>query len=260
MNDNVPATGYGMCERIIRLPRGCNQPGEQEKVMTTPLRVTCPTAGDIPPAHQLRVWASAERHVVLRFAPDALSGPDTKASVVARLAAALPECSVFDSGGDQANEWVTVMRVITTEVVQANAAGFLAAMRLFRETATELAHRMADRLGVSPADLLDRVTDDDAVCELDGWSSEPHGMECRFEHTKTGQEVEVCLGFGAEFGVLDPYFFARFVKTTPGLEPLVVLLRHDFHDAARVIDLLATGGHLTAVEGSFGNGWVCREP
>jgi hypothetical protein len=58
--------------------------------------------------------------------------------------------------------------------------------------------------------------------------------------------------------VLDPYFFARFVKTTPGLEGLGKLLRHDFHDPARVIDLLAPG-HLTLVEGPFGRGWVCRE-
>jgi hypothetical protein len=222
--------------------------------MTTPLRVTCPTLTDIPPAHQLRVWATDEQHVVLQFPPDALT-PDTKASVVARLATALPECSVFDSGRD----WVTVMRVIPAELVAANAAGFLAAMRRFRETAADLARRLADRLGASPADLLDRVTaHDDAVCDLDrGWVSRPHGLECQFQNKLTGQEVEVRLAFGAEFGVLDPYFFVRFVKTTPGLEPLGALLRHAFHDAARVIDLLAARGHLTKVEGPFGSGWVC---
>jgi hypothetical protein len=104
------------------------------------------------------------------------------------------------------------------------------------------------------------VTADDPDCELgDGWVSSPHGTECRFENGVTGQEVEVCLGFGAEFGVLDPYFFARFVKTTPGLEHLGTLLRHDFHDAARVIDTLATKGHVTRVEGPFGSGWVCQD-
>ncbi|HYH68452.1 MAG TPA: hypothetical protein VD866_27410 [Urbifossiella sp.] len=225
--------------------------------MTTPLRVACPTLTDIPPAHQLGVWATDDRYVVLQFPPDAFT-TDAKASVIARLGAALPEFRVFDSGRD----WVTVMRVIPAESVVANAASFLAAMRLFRETATALAHRLADRLGVCPSDLLDRVTaHDNAVCDLNGeWSSRPHGMECRFENTMTGQEVEVCLTFSAEFGVLDPYFFARFVKTTPGLERLGALLRHDFHDAARVIDLLAAGGHLTMVEGPFGKGWVWHEP
>jgi hypothetical protein len=226
--------------------------------MSKPFWVTCPALSDIPPTHQLRAWATDDRHVVLRFPPDALT-TDAKGSIVARLAAALPEHSVFDSGGDRASEWVTVMRVIPAEVVVANADRFLAAMWLFRETAAGLAGRLADRLGVSAGDLLDRVTaDDDAACDLgDGWVSRPHGLECRFENKVTGQEVEVRLAFGAELGVLDPYFFARFVKTTPGLDHLGVLLRHDFHDAARVLDLLAAGGHLTRVEGPFGSGWVC---
>ena len=228
--------------------------------MTAPLRVNCPTAGDTPPAHQLRVWATDDRHVVLQFPPAALAGPDAKASVVTQLAGALPECRVFDSGRDREHEWVTVLRVIPTAVVAANAAGFFAAMRLFRQTASSLAHALAARLGVSPADLLDRVTADAAACELEGgWMSRPHGLECRFENRVTGQEVEVCLTFGAEFGVLDPYFFARFVKTTPSLERLGALLRHDFHDAARVIDILAAGGHLSSVEGPVGAGWVCRD-
>jgi hypothetical protein len=224
--------------------------------MTTPFWVTCRTLADLPPAHQLRVWVTDDRHVVLQFPPAALAGSGAKASVVTRLAAALPECSVFDSG----HEWVTVLRVIPTEVVATNAAGFLAAMRLFRETAAGLAHHLASRLGVSPADLLDRVLADHPDCELgEGWVTRPHGMGCRFENSVTGQGVEVCLSFGAEFGVLDPYFFARFVKTTPDLEHLGALLRHDFHDAARVINTLAAKGHLTTVEGPFGTGWVCRE-
>ncbi|MBN9518784.1 hypothetical protein J0H58_09730 [bacterium] len=230
--------------------------------MTAPLRVTCPTVGDTPPAHQLRVWATDDRHVVLRFPPDALAGPaHTKASVVARLAAAVPECRVFDSGGDRTHEWVTVLRVIPTAVVTANAAGFLAAARLFRRTAVSLAHRLAERAGARPAHVLDAVLAGHREVELgDGWESGHHGLGTRFENRVTGQVVDVRLNFGAEFGVLDPYFFALFLKTTPGLNPLGRLLRDDFHDAARVLDILAADGHLTWVEGPLGCGWVCREP
>ena len=71
--------------------------------MTTLLRVTCPTAGDIPPAHQLRVWATDDRPVVLQLPPGAAT-----ARIVARLAAALPDFSVFDSGATQGHECVTV--------------------------------------------------------------------------------------------------------------------------------------------------------
>ncbi len=78
--------------------------------MSPPLRVTCPTAGDIPPAYQLRAWATADRPVVLRLPPAALGAPGAKTVVVARLAAAMPGFRVFDSGGDRTHELVTVTR------------------------------------------------------------------------------------------------------------------------------------------------------
>ena len=80
--------------------------------MSTPLRVTCPTAGDIPPAYQLRAWATGDRPVVLRLPPAALAGPGAKKSVVARLAAALPGLRVCDGGGDCMDELVTVARPV----------------------------------------------------------------------------------------------------------------------------------------------------
>ncbi|MFO0800015.1 MAG: hypothetical protein U0804_21290 [Gemmataceae bacterium] len=79
--------------------------------MLTALRVTCPTAGDIPPAYQLRTWARDDRLVVLQLPPTALAGPGAKALVVARLAAAMPDYRVSDGGGDRTRELVTVARV-----------------------------------------------------------------------------------------------------------------------------------------------------
>lgn len=78
--------------------------------MSTPLPVTCPTASDIPPAYQLRAWATERRPVVLRLPPAALPGPGAKMAVVARLAAALPDCRVADGGWDRTHELVTVAR------------------------------------------------------------------------------------------------------------------------------------------------------
>ena len=79
--------------------------------MTAPLRVTCPTACDIPPAYQLRAWATDDRPVVLRLPNGSLAGPaHTKEAVVARLAAALLDCRVADGGRDHLHELVTVAR------------------------------------------------------------------------------------------------------------------------------------------------------
>ncbi|HEX4609878.1 MAG TPA: hypothetical protein VH092_16905 [Urbifossiella sp.] len=79
--------------------------------MTESFRVTCPTPGDVPPAHQFRAWTTGDRHVVLRIPRGSLAGlTNTKESIVARLAAALPSFSVADSGGDRTHEFVTVTR------------------------------------------------------------------------------------------------------------------------------------------------------
>ncbi|MFO0798297.1 MAG: hypothetical protein U0804_12540 [Gemmataceae bacterium] len=172
----------------------------------------------------------------------------------------MPECSVFDSGGDQTHEWVTVKRVIPTEVMAANAAEFLAAMRLFRRTATALAYQLAERAGVRPAQLLEAVLAGHRDVDLgNGWHAGHHGLGCRFENSVTGQVVDVRLEHGAEFGALDPFYIALFLKTTPGLEPLGRLLRDDYHDGRRVLDYFRAGGQLVRVEGQYGSGWVVRE-
>jgi hypothetical protein len=80
--------------------------------MSAPLLVSCPTAGDLPPAYQLRAWMADDRPVVLRLPPAALAAPVTKASVVARLSAALPGFRVADGGGDRTHELVTVARPV----------------------------------------------------------------------------------------------------------------------------------------------------
>jgi hypothetical protein len=246
--------------------------------MTEPLWLDCPSATDCPTADRLEELATDERHVVLRFPADAFSPPRrlTKAALIGRLASALPECSVFDSGQSSGVERITVMKVIRPEVVRANEAEFVRALRLFRRTASELANRLAQRLGVAP----DRLAECRQGRAQEGWfgrvrgllgltlpsnrldrewSYDFHGLECRFENRKTGQVVEVRLEFGTEFGVLDPYFFALFLKSTPELSHLARLIRHDYHDSARVLNVLRDSGHLRLVEGPYRGGLVVRD-
>jgi hypothetical protein len=222
----------------------------------------------------LRELVTDEHHVVLHF--PARLDIVAKASLVLRLASALPEFTVFDSGGSHDTEWITVKKVIAAENVRANEAEFVAALRLFRQTASTLATRLARHLGVPTDHLLnvglanDRTGWADWFRGLLGrrvrgnrldreWTYSFHGRECRFENRAMGQIVEVRLGFGTEFGVLDPYFFALFVKSTPALTHLARLLRDDFHDAARVLELLHRAGYLRVVEGRFGRGRMVRE-
>src|SRR5690349_17846724 len=99
------------------------------KAMSESLRIIC--GNDIPTAARLRELVADDVHVVLQ-------DPQDVRGLVERLAAQLPEFTVFDSGGA-----VTVKKVILTEPIIANAAGFLSAMRLFRDTASQLVRRLA---------------------------------------------------------------------------------------------------------------------
>jgi hypothetical protein len=79
------------------------------------------------------------------------------------------------------------------------------------------------------------------------WEYRFHGAECQFRNTKTGQILEICLGFGDESGVLDPYFFYQFVSTTPGLEKVAKLFSDSFHDTRRALKILEQHGHLRQI-------------
>ncbi|HEY7309024.1 MAG TPA: hypothetical protein VH643_06600 [Gemmataceae bacterium] len=246
--------------------------------MSEPFWIDCASATDIPAADRLRELVTDERHVVLRFPSVGFAPPpaDPKSSWVEYFASALPEFAVFESGGSHDTEQITVSKVISTKDVLANEAEFVAALRLFRQTASTLATRLAQHLGVPADHLLElgmgraRAGWADQLRGLLGrrlrghrldqeWHYWFHGGACRFESRATGQIVEVRLTFGKEFGVLDPYFFAQFVKSTAALAPLSRLLRDDFHDASRVLSVLDQLGHLRRVEGRFLSGVTVRE-
>jgi hypothetical protein len=55
------------------------------------------------------------------------------------------------------------------------------------------------------------------------------------------------LDFRGEFGVLDPFFFSRFVTTTPGLEGVAALFRDGYHDPLRALVVLERWGRLTRI-------------
>jgi len=85
---------------------------------------------------------------------------------------------------------------------------------------------------------------------LDGeWRWGFHGRQCRFDSVKTGAYLDVELCFGEEFGVLDPWFFSQFLRSIPEYGPLASLLKDDYHDTVRVLEVLHRHGRLQTVTG-----------
>ena len=79
----------------------------------------------------------------------------------------------------------------------------------------------------------------------DSWEYWFHGYECQFRNVLTEQVVDVRLkNYGNKRAILDPYFLAVFVRTTPEEAKVSELLRDEFHDTARVLEILFKKGYL----------------
>lgn len=195
---------------------------------------------EVPAAGDLFRLAANGHHVVLRITGAVRDGEMSR--LVAGLKAALPTCSVFTSGEFQ----VTVFPVIRPEHVAQIADQLLEAARAFRSIARQLCTRLAHALDLSPESLVDSPR---TSGQLDPeWRYHFHGLECCFTSVITGQELDVKLSFGSEFGVLDPWFFHRFLSTTLEYTRLAASLPDGFLDTARALDVLESTGHLIRVE------------
>jgi hypothetical protein len=186
--------------------------------VTQPVWIDCSSVADVGPPEELAVRASGGYHVVLRFAS---LGSDEKAALIDRLAAALPDFSVFDGGGGLSPVWITIMPVVPRARVLQRRAEVLRAIAEYRRACAELVGQ--HRAGTLPRE----------------WRADEHGEHCRFESRRTGQVVEAPLQEGADPGRIDPYFFAEFVKTTAGLEPVAELIENNFHDGARILEVVS---------------------
>jgi hypothetical protein len=158
---------------------------------------------------------SEESLVVLHLPPSLDPMP-----VMARLRAAVADCSVFRSGSDADSQWVSLVRVISAATVAAHKDELLAAIADYASTVRQLrkAHLSGDA--------------------LPDWSAYEHGEHCDFENQQTGQCVTVPLWSASE-GTPDPGFLHEFITTSPRQRHLAALMPQGFHDAARVLDLLA---------------------
>jgi hypothetical protein len=174
---------------------------------------------DVGPPEPLAAQASGSggHHVVLRF-PSLCS--DEKEALIGRLSAALPEHSVFDSGGGLSPARLTIMPVVARARVLERRTEILKAVSDYRRACAALVEQY--RSGTLPRE----------------WQADEHGGHCRFTNRWTGQVVEAPFREWADPRRVDPYFFAEFVKTTAEFEAAAELIENKFHDGARILMVL----------------------
>ena len=136
---------------------------------------------------------------------------------------------------------ISISRLITEKEIEDNQIFFEACAKDYRNLATELINKLANQLKVSLSSGLPRV----AFCDYYGkkkqggimgdWHYFFHGHHCWFGNKITGQEIEVPLVYGLEFGELDPYFFCNFIKTTTEYSPLPVEIDNNFYDGKQIL-------------------------
>lgn len=134
------------------------------------------------------------------------------------------------------------------------AALILDAARDFRRTAGDLASRLAGVLQVPARDLVEhRYRKPEGTLD-DEWAYGFHGLQCRFDHLASGQVVQVEIAFGDEFGVLDAWFLALFINSTPGYAERPLVSSGDwnaFDETGPAIDRHREAGFLAPVQSRY---------
>jgi hypothetical protein len=232
----------------MRSSRGASRRGE-------PLRIVCHDLSEIPAAEVLSRLAARQQSVVLGLRDAADSDMKT---IIARLVTLLPEdVSIFPALGASGRQGITIMRVVDRKTVLRHAHATREAAVSFGEIANTLVEDLAAKLGLRADDfsreplIRMKIGKRADPGELPGsWHYSFHGQQCRFENRKTGQVLDVELGYEGELGALDPWFFHQFLSTTPRFTVLADVFVDPFHDTLRALELLADHGFFRRITGN----------
>lgn len=161
------------------------------------------------------------------------------------LAAQLPHALVYIH---DVAPMINLEQLIPDEEIVANQDFFEQCGRDYNE----LAHALIDKLAVMlQVDIhstdphrvfIPFYSTDKKQGKLEAWNYYFHGYHCGFKHTLSGQEIEVSIVNGQEFGAFDPYFFIRFILSTKLYRPLPFRFYNEYEDGKRVLQKMVALG------------------
>lgn len=147
---------------------------------------------------------------------------------------------------------------LTAQEVELHQAFFKQCAEDYRSLAEKLIKQLAKHLNqplnlelplqtLNPYDLRDYSPSG----EMNEWKYFFHGYDCLFTHKLTLQHIEVPLAFGAEFGALDPYFFAKYISSTPTYQPLPTRFSGNFDDGLVIIETMLALGLYEEINANY---------
>jgi len=152
---------------------------------------------------------------------------------------------------------INIAKLITDREIEDHQDFFVKCAKDYRKLSIELIYKLANKLKVSihpEFPLLTFkpfLTDKKASGKIDHWRYSLHGFHCGFNNIETGQEIEVPLTFGLEYGSLDPYFFSLFINSTPEYQPLPVAIYEDYADGSRIIEKMLSLGKFEKIRSNM---------
>jgi len=151
---------------------------------------------------------------------------------------------------------INIAKLITDKEIEDNQDFFEQCAKDYRQLGEELLFKLVDKLNLKlnkdfPMETFKR--DKRQIGKLENWRYFVHGFHCGFENNKTGQMIEVPLVFGQEFGDLDPYFFTKFIKSTPKYRPLPVEIFEEYADGVRINERMLSLGKFEKISSNVGN-------
>lgn len=169
------------------------------------------------------------------------------------------ELSGFQIGIHTIEPEINIAKLITDKEIEENQIFFEQCAKDYRQLGEELLFKLVDKLDLDlnkdfPMETFNKLKQDKRqIGKVENWRYFVHGFHCGFENNKTGQIIEVPLVFGLEFGDLDPYFFTRYIKSTPKYNPLPVDIFEDYADGVRINEKMISLGKFERIGSNVGN-------
>lgn len=140
---------------------------------------------------------------------------------------------------------------LTTSDILNKRESILSAAQLFRTTATILMDKLAKRYNVDfesgkgVAELRSNNDHISKITKLDHqWKFQFHGYECLLTNEINGQSLDTIFIYRPEFGVLDPYFFLKYINTTPELTDLRTFFNDQYDNVDQTLLTLEAQGEI----------------
>ncbi|WON92468.1 DUF6896 domain-containing protein [Sphingobacterium sp. Lzh-3] len=148
---------------------------------------------------------------------------------------------------------LNIVKLITDQEIEDHQDFFEQCAKDYRKLGEQLVFILIDKLDLNlnkdfPLDTFNELKRDDRQLGIvDEWKYFVHGFHCGFHHLTTGQCIEVPLAFGLEFGDLDPYFFMKFILSSPDYRTLPIPLFGEYADGLRIIKKMTALGKFEEI-------------